>query len=93
MGIRQKKRGSDDEQGAKKKTTGKRGKSERPVEVDNELFTKGPFSGTQIINDELGPDIPMADSEDESKPKSPSSRRDARKQERLSCAPVVVVGR
>ncbi len=81
MGVRRKKSGTDggDELGAKKKTTGKRGKSERPVEVDNELFTKGPFSGTQIIADELGPDIPMVDGEEE-KPKTPSSRRDARKQ-------------
>jgi translation initiation factor IF-2 len=64
----------------KKKTTGKRGKSERPSEVDSELFTKGPFSGTQIINDDLGPDIPMPETDEDGAPKTPSNRRDARKQ-------------
>jgi len=64
----------------KKKTTGKRGKSERPSEVDNELFTKGPFSGTQIINDDLGPDIPMPETDEDGVPRTPSNRRDARKQ-------------
>jgi translation initiation factor IF-2 len=82
LGVRRKKTTGDggDELGAKKKTTGKRGKSERPQEVDNELFTKGPFSGTQIINDDLGPDIVMPDLDGDDKPKTPSSRRDARKQ-------------
>src|SRR5205807_9848445 len=64
----------------KKKTTGKRGKSERPSEVDSELFTKGPFSGTQIINDDLGPDIPMPETDEDGAPKAPSNRRDVRKQ-------------
>ncbi|HXH40796.1 MAG TPA: translation initiation factor IF-2 [Thermoanaerobaculia bacterium] len=64
----------------KKKTTGKRGKSERPAEVDNELFTKGPFSGTQIINDDLGPDIILPETDEDGKPRTPSNRRDARKQ-------------
>jgi len=70
---------NEEDPSPKKKTTGKRGKSERPQEVDNELFTKGPFSGTQIINDDLGPDIVMPESDDD-KPKTPSSRRDTRKQ-------------
>jgi translation initiation factor IF-2 len=65
----------------KKKTTGKRGKSERPAEVDNELFTKGPFSGTQIINDDLGPDIPILETDEDGKPRVPSNRRDVRKQQ------------
>jgi translation initiation factor IF-2 len=84
MGVRRKKTIGDsggDELGAKKKTTGKRGKSERPQEVDNELFTKGPFSGTQIINDDLGPDIVMPEpGDDEGKARTQSTRRDARKQ-------------
>jgi translation initiation factor IF-2 len=82
LGVRRKKTTGDggEELGAKKKTTGKRGKSERPQEVDNELFTKGPFSGTQIINDDLGPDIVMPDLDGDDKAKTPSSRRDARKQ-------------
>jgi translation initiation factor IF-2 len=72
--------GSEDSS-PKKKTTGKRGKSERPSEVDSELFTKGPFSGTQIINDDLGPDIPMPETEEDGSPKAPpSNRRDVRKQ-------------
>jgi translation initiation factor IF-2 len=65
----------------KKKTTGKRGKSERPAEVDSELFTKGPFSGTQIINDDLGPDIVMPETDEDGKPRVPSNRRDVRKQQ------------
>jgi translation initiation factor IF-2 len=78
IGTRRKNQG--DERPEKKKTTGKRGKSERPQEVDNELFTKGPFSGTQIINDDLGPDIVMPDTDEDGKPRTPSSRRDTRKQ-------------
>src|SRR5438034_4053330 len=78
--TRRKKIGGDDELSPKKKTTGKRGKSERPQDVDSELFTKGPFSGTQIIADDLGPDIPEPVEGDESRPHVPSSRRDTRKQ-------------
>jgi translation initiation factor IF-2 len=63
----------------KNKATGKRGtKTVRTAEFDQDLLTKGPFSGTQIINDDIGPDIVMPDVEDE--PKRVSSRRDARKQ-------------
>ena len=50
------------------------------MEVDAELFTKGPFSGTQIIADDLGPDIvlpePTEEGEESEKPKAPSTRRD-----------------
>ncbi len=67
-----------DEQPEKKKTTGKRGKTVRGAEFDQELLTKGPFSGTQVIADDLGPDIVMPEADDE--PKKVSSRRDARKQ-------------
>jgi translation initiation factor IF-2 len=82
LADRRKKTGSSigEDRPEKKKTTGKRGKSERPAEVDNELFTKGPFSGTQIIADDLGPDIVMPEPDDETRPKTPSNRRDARKQ-------------
>ena len=81
LGTRRKKASDAGEDlSPKKKTTGKRGKSERPQDIDNELFTKGPFSGTQIINDDLGPDIVMPEGMDEEKPKSPSARRDTRKQ-------------
>jgi translation initiation factor IF-2 len=72
-------RGKKDERGddrEKKKSTQKRGKTVRAGEVDNELFTKGPFSGTQIINDDIGPDIVLPDEDDRPR----SSRRDARKQ-------------
>ena len=63
----------------KKKPAGKRGtKTVRTAEFDQDLLTKGPFSGTQIINDDIGPDIVLAELEDE--PKRVSSRRDARKQ-------------
>src|SRR5438445_10388805 len=67
----------------KKKPAGKGVKKTRELEVDAELFTKGPFSGTQIIADDLGPDIvepePTEEGETE-KPKVPSARRDTRKQ-------------
>ena len=78
--TRRKKPAEGEELTPKKKTTGKRGKSERPSDVDNQLFTKGGFSGTQIINDDLGPDIPAPDTDEDNKPRTPSSRRDARKQ-------------
>ncbi len=48
----------------KKKPAGKGVKKAREVEVDDALFTKGPFSGTQIINDDLGPEIVMPDVEE-----------------------------
>src|SRR3954447_13354149 len=79
LATRRKKGTEGEDLSPKKKTTGKRGKSERPQDVDNELFTKGPFSGTQIIANDLGPDIVMPESDDD-KPKTPSSRRDTRKQ-------------
>ncbi len=76
LGVRRKKV-DETEDREKKKTTGKRGKTTRAVEVDNELFTKGPFSGTQIIADDLGPDIVLPEVEGE---ETKSSRRHARKQ-------------
>ncbi|HJQ40129.1 MAG TPA: translation initiation factor IF-2 [Thermoanaerobaculia bacterium] len=76
--IRRKKEDSPGEEGQqKKKTTGKRGKTTRAAEFDQELLTKGPFSGTQVIADDIGPDIVMPD---EDEPKKVSSRRDSRKQ-------------
>jgi translation initiation factor IF-2 len=77
--IRRKKEETAGEEGQqKKKSTGKRGKTTRAAEFDQELLTKGPFSGTQVIADDIGPDIVMPDLEDE--PKKVSSRRDSRKQ-------------
>src|SRR3954453_16346533 len=81
LATRRKKGTEGEDLSPKKKTTGKRGKSERPQDGDNELFTKGPFSGTQIIADDMGPDIVMPEPpDDEAKPHVPSSRRDTRKQ-------------
>ena len=63
----------------KKKPAGKRGtKTVRTAEFDQDLLTKGPFSGTQIINDDIGPDIVLPELEEG--PKRVSTRRDARKQ-------------
>jgi translation initiation factor IF-2 len=73
------KKADEEETREKKKPAGKGVKRERPVEVDDALFTKGPFSGTQIINDDLGPDIVMPEPEEE-KAKAVSTRRDTRKQ-------------
>ena len=82
--IRRKKAGDEvgEEGPQKKKTAGKGVKKTREVEVDAELFTKGPFSGTQIIAEDIGPDIvlPEPTEEEIEKPKAPSARRDARKQ-------------
>ncbi len=70
-----------DEGPQKKKPAGKGVKKTREMEVDAELFTKGPFSGTQIIAEDLGPDIVLPEPvEEEEKPKAPSARRDTRKQ-------------
>jgi translation initiation factor IF-2 len=78
LGVRRKKADEGGgEEPQKKKPAGKGVKKARTVEVDNELFTKGPFSGTQIINEDLGPDIVLPDIEDEG---SQSKRQHARKQ-------------
>ncbi|HUP49281.1 MAG TPA: translation initiation factor IF-2, partial [Thermoanaerobaculia bacterium] len=80
IGTRRKK-ADEEETREKKKPAGKGVKKDRMVEVDDALFTKGPFSGTQIINDDLGPDIVMPEpTDEEAKPKTPSARRDTRKQ-------------
>jgi len=78
--IRRKKAENEgDDRPEKKKTAGKGVKKSREMEVDNELFTKGPFSGSDIIKDDLGPDIVMPEPTEE-EPKRTSTRRDARKQ-------------
>jgi translation initiation factor IF-2 len=70
-----------EERPEKKKPAGKGVKKDRVVEVDDALFTKGPFSGTQIIADDLGPDIVLPEPiEEEQKKPAPSARRDTRKQ-------------
>jgi translation initiation factor IF-2 len=82
-GATRRKKASDlgEEGREKKKPAGKGVKKDRVVEVDDALFTKGPFSGTQIIADDLGPDIVMPEpSDDEEKKHTPSARRDTRKQ-------------
>jgi translation initiation factor IF-2 len=76
--IRRKKEDDRPEDHDKKKTAGKRTRGVRAAEFDQELLTKGPFSGTQVIADDLGPDIVLPDVEDA--PKRVSTRRDARKQ-------------
>jgi translation initiation factor IF-2 len=83
LGARRKKPSDADEGREKKKPAGKGVKKDRVVEVDDALFTKGPFSGTQIINDDLGPDIVMPEpieGEEDKKRHTPSARRDTRKQ-------------
>ncbi|HKR63287.1 MAG TPA: translation initiation factor IF-2 [Thermoanaerobaculia bacterium] len=75
--IRRKKEDDRPEEHEKKKT-GKRGKTVRAAEFDQELLTKGPFSGTQVIADDIGPDIVLPDLEEG--PKRVSTRRDARRQ-------------
>jgi translation initiation factor IF-2 len=75
--IRRKKEDDRPDEHEKKKT-GKRGKTVRAAEFDQELLTKGPFSGTQVIADDIGPDIVLPEIEEGSK--RVSSRRDARKQ-------------
>ena len=79
MGARRKREDGPEER-EKKKPAGKGVKKDRVVEVDDSLFTKGPFSGTQIINDDLGPDIVMPETDEDGKPRPLSARRDTRKQ-------------
>jgi translation initiation factor IF-2 len=77
--VRRKKEDGEGESHDKKKGTGKRGtKTVRGAEFDQDLLNKGGFSGTQIINDDIGPDIVMPDDDDA--PKKASTRRDTRKQ-------------
>jgi translation initiation factor IF-2 len=77
--IRGKKEDDRREEHDKKKTPKRGAKTNRSAEFDQELLTKGPFSGTQVINDDIGPDIVLPDI-DEDAPKRASARRDARKQ-------------
>ena len=79
-GLGTRRRKGDGDEREKKKPAGKGVKKDRVVEVDDALFTKGPFSGTQIIADDLGPDIVMPEVDDENRQHTPSARRDARKQ-------------
>jgi translation initiation factor IF-2 len=79
-GLLTRRKKADEEEREKKKPAGKGVKKARTVEVDNELFTKGNFSGTQIINDDIGPDIVMPDLEEEEA--AQSKRQHARKQPR-----------
>ena len=84
--VRRKKAEHEDERPDKKKTTGKRGKRAPSVsEDDPNLFTKRSFSATAVLADDA--DIAVKEpvegesSEDTSiDRRSPSSRRDARKQ-------------
>jgi translation initiation factor IF-2 len=82
-GLLTRRKKADEDDRDKKKPAGKGVKKARTVEVDNELFTKGPFSGTQIINDDLGPDIVMPDIEEE-EAAAQSKRQHARKQPRTN---------
>ncbi len=77
--IRGKKEDDRREDHDKKKTAKRGAKTNRSQEFDQELLTKGPFSGTQVINDDIGPDIVLPDI-DEDAPKRASARRDARRQ-------------
>jgi translation initiation factor IF-2 len=76
--IRRKKEDDRPEEHSEKKKMGKRVRTVRGAEFDQELLTKGPFSGTQVIADDLGPDIVLPEIEEETK--RVSTRRDARKQ-------------
>jgi translation initiation factor IF-2 len=73
--IRRKKEDDRAEDHDKKKTAKRGAKTARSQEFDQELLTKGGFSGTQIINDDIGPDIVLPDLEEKR-----STRRDTRKQ-------------
>ncbi|HEX6160725.1 MAG TPA: translation initiation factor IF-2 [Thermoanaerobaculia bacterium] len=80
--IRRKKEDEPGDESRDKKKTVKRGaKSPRTADFDQELLTKGPFSGTQVINDDIGPDIPNQEVDEDGVPlKRASGRRDTRKQ-------------
>ena len=79
--IRRKKEDDRPDEHEKKKGVKRGAKNLRGAEFDQELLTKGPFSGTQVINDDIGPDIVLPELEDAAETsKRVSSRRDARKQ-------------
>ncbi|HVT45738.1 MAG TPA: translation initiation factor IF-2 [Thermoanaerobaculia bacterium] len=75
----------EEERPEKKKTTGKRGKRSTQTEVDSELFTKGPFSATDVLDEDLAPEatarVIVEGAEEEAEQRgAPSTRRDSRKQ-------------
>jgi translation initiation factor IF-2 len=78
---RRKKAEDEEERPEKKKTTGKRGKRTTEVEVDSELFTKGPFSATAVLDEEAAPIPPAPElAEGEEAEQKKPTRRDVRKQ-------------
>jgi translation initiation factor IF-2 len=72
--IRRKKEEDRPDEHEKKKGVKRGAKTNRGAEFDQDLLTKGGFSGTQVINDDIGPDIVLPDEEKR------TTRRDARKQ-------------
>jgi len=88
LALRRKKTEEAEEGREKKKTTGKRGKrAPSVVEDDLKLFAKGPFSAQSVLDDD-GEEITKRvategdeeDDDDVEIQRSPSSRRDSRKQ-------------
>ncbi len=85
-GMRRKKAINEDDRPEKKKTTGKRGKrTSAGAEVDAGLFTKGPFSATAVLDDDLAPGEIMPRGIGEvgeagETRHTPSTRKDSRKQ-------------
>jgi translation initiation factor IF-2 len=85
LGLRKKKAGEDDDRPDKKKTTGKRGKRNVASEEDRGIFTKGPFSAQAVLDEDAGevtakPRAAESADEETAESRTPSSRRDVRKQ-------------
>jgi translation initiation factor IF-2 len=83
MGPVRRKKVDEEERPEKKKTTGKRGKRSVAMnEEDPNLFTKGPFSATAVLDeDAAAPEAIARGTEEEPEVRrAPSSRRDVRKQ-------------
>jgi translation initiation factor IF-2 len=77
---RRKKVEDEEERPEKKKTTGKRGKRTSEVEVDDNLFTKGPFSATAVLAEDSAPIPAEAELTEEELERKKATRRDSRKQ-------------
>ena len=77
---RRKKVEDEEERPEKKKTTGKRGKRTSEVEVDDNLFTKGPFSATAVLAEDNAPIPAEAELTEEELERKKATRRDSRKQ-------------
>ena len=80
LGPDRRRRKDEDERPEKKKAAGKRGTRREVQEDTTDIFTKGPFSATAVLEDDLAPVPPAPEGEEATEPRRVSNRRDARRQ-------------